>query len=67
MAGCLNYACEMVLTCEYFYAIVTSLRVFDQVRSNYLEIIDNIQQADPEEVLMSQTVTRSSQRYMYEE
>ncbi len=35
-----------------------------QIREEYLEIIDNIQQADPEVVLDSQVVTRSSQRYI---
>ena len=33
-----------------------------QVAYFYLEIIDNIQQASPDEVFKSQLVTRSSQR-----
>ena len=31
-----------------------------QLRDNYLQIIDNIQQADPEKVLTSQMETNSS-------
>ena len=38
------------------------LLILVQVRDDYLEIIDHIQQAAPEPVFVSQVATRSSQR-----
>jgi len=38
--------------------------MFLQVRDNYLQSIDNIQQADADAVFLSQMMTNSSTRYI---